>query len=694
MKRLTNIHSLPVQMIFSFFILVGFTSLAIGIPAYLIIRNQLTNEAWAQINQGSRATYALYAARQSEISNLGTLTAQRPTLIELLNTGNQELLGAYLSELKNSAGFDLVVVCSANEVLTAYPERAFLSDVCQIENPSGYYVVSEDGEMRIWLLGAHPIEDSSSGKMNVIIGAALDNEFALQMLDQTGLEHTILINDQPIASSLIGSISNKVIISSQLEDSLSDSDVETSTFNADGKHYYAARFPLGRDDMTVEVALDVGDVDNAQRRLVWVLVGSIITITFMASAVGMYLARRISQPLVHLADSAIALSKGDFSETVDTSTPLQEVKSVAQALESARKDLMVTLTNLQKEKDWGDHLLESIVEGIVTLDEHNNITFFSPGAVRITGWEQEDVLHKHIDDIFKLADEEVSLSIQIPFPDQKQKIMVKLSDGRNATLAITGARLMPPEAGGAQTALVFRDISQEEVIHRLLGQFMSNVAHEFRTPLSAVAASVELLLDQKSDLKNEEAHELLISLHLGVLGLETLIDNLLESASIEAGRFRVSLRPSDLGNIIAEAIQTMDSLLKKYGQRFVVQLPPSIPLVEADPRRTVQVLVNLISNASKYGPADAEIIINVAIIDDGVRVSVTDQGPGIPPEFREVLFHRFTPPLMDDDAAKAGAGLGLSVVKAIIDAQGGTVGMDDNMDGGTTFWFTLRFVSE
>jgi signal transduction histidine kinase len=176
---------------------------------------------------------------------------------------------------------------------------------------------------------------------------------------------------------------------------------------------------------------------------------------------------------------------------------------------------------------------------------------------------------------------------------------------------------------------------------------------------------------------------------LGIIGLHTLVDNLLESASIEARRFTVSPRATDLGNIIAEAAQTMQPLLKKYGQRLTVELPMEIPIVQSDPRRTVQVLINLISNASKYGPPDEEITLHVTSEPEWVHVSVIDRGTGIPPKDRENLFRRFVYPDAGDAASQAGAGLGLSVVKAIVEAQGGQVGVFDREGTGAVFWFTI-----
>jgi signal transduction histidine kinase len=133
----------------------------------------------------------------------------------------------------------------------------------------------------------------------------------------------------------------------------------------------------------------------------------------------------------------------------------------------------------------------------------------------------------------------------------------------------------------------------------------------------------------------------------------------------------------------------MQPLLDKRNQRLIVELPVAIPTVEADPRRTVQVLINLLSNASKYGPDDAEIEVSATVLRPWVRVTVADAGPGVPPEVRENLFRRFVYQSVGDDKAQVGAGLGLSVVKAIVEAHNGQVGFSQRQDGGSAFWFTV-----
>jgi PAS domain S-box-containing protein len=706
MKRLAiDLHSLSVQMILSFVLAVLLTAITAGLPAIWLIRDQLDREAWTQVDQSSRATRALYAARQSEVADLATLTAQRPSLRESVAQGDQSALTAYIRTLQTGARLGLVVVCDAARRPVAHAGAPVAGQACGLSQTAGFHVFPGETAPQVWLLAARPVGGETTSPETVVVGLALDGEFAAQMRTQTGLEHTLLVDGQPVATSFGGGLNPWLAAGRQPAQSAASDGAVRSVFDLDGRPYYGARFPLGEPGVEVEIALGVEDMVAAQQRLGWTLAGGILVIAVLGSLLGAFLAQRIGQPLARLAGAAAALSRPNpgpgaaeqrLAEAlvgpVPVDTRVREIALVAQALEEARVDLQRTLADLRQEKAWTGHLLEAIVEGIVTLDHQGQITYFSQGAERITGWSRLQVLGRHCDEVFRPVETDEPFSQLIPAPGRRHKIALRVADGRQVTVAVTGARLVPPEVGEARVALVFRDVSEEETVHRLLGHFLVNIAHEFRTPLSALAASIELLMDQAPDLSTAELQELLTSLHLGIVSLQTLVDNLLESSSIEAGRFRVSPRPSDLGDIIGEATRMMRPLLDKHGQRLIVELPAAIPIVWADPRRTIQVLVNLLSNASKYGPDDAEITLNVTASQGWVRVAVADQGPGILPEHRDDLFRRFAHPGAGDDKAQYGAGLGLSVVKAVVEAHNGQVGVEDRAAGGLVLWFTLPAV--
>ena len=330
----------------------------------------------------------------------------------------------------------------------------------------------------------------------------------------------------------------------------------------------------------------------------------------------------------------------------------------------------------------------------MALDDRGSITFFSPGAERITCWSQSEALNRPCDELFRLAETSDFFSQHIPLPGQQSKILLEVEDGRQIALGITCAQLSPPDTDETGLVLVLRDISEAELIHRLLGGFLANITHEFRTPLSALAASTELLLDQAPDLSSAELQELLTSQYMGIISLQTLIDNLLESASLEAGHFRVYPRSSDLGEIIAEATHMTLPFQEKYGQSLVVELPATIPLVRVDSHRIVQVLVNLLFNAIKYSPDETKISLGAVVNQGWVRVTVADRGPGVPPGRQDELFYQFVHYDADDAKSRHGVGLGLSVVKAIIEAHNGQVGVENRPGGGAVFWFTLPVIEE
>ena len=170
--------------------------------------------------------------------------------------------------------------------------------------------------------------------------------------------------------------------------------------------------------------------------------------------------------------------------------------------------------------------------------------------------------------------------------------------------------------------------------------------------------------------------------------LQTLVENVLDAGSIRAGRFSIHPRPADLGLVLDSAAATLQPLLEEKRQRLETDLPPTLPAVLADERRITQVFANLLSNASKFGPEGDRIVVSAAAREEDVLVKVSDSGPGIPLPEQGELFERY---FRSSSSARSspGTGLGLAISKAIVEAHGGTVGLESDPRQGTTIWFTL-----
>ncbi len=223
--------------------------------------------------------------------------------------------------------------------------------------------------------------------------------------------------------------------------------------------------------------------------------------------------------------------------------------------------------------------------------------------------------------------------------------------------------------------------------HAFIQQFIASVSHEFRTPLASLSASLEIFSDELDHLSRAEMRELLKSFRLSVTGLNTLIDNLLDSASIEAGNFSIVPRSTRLVEVMADALYIMQPLLDRRQQTIAVKMPLRLPMIHADTSRLKQVMINLLMNASKYSPQHEVIEIQMTLQPAFLRVAVADRGAGIPESDRAHIFERFV--RLETKNDEPGIGLGLSVVKTIVEGHGGEVGVENSNGGGAVFWFTL-----
>jgi len=673
-------QGLTVQIVTTMIGLVFLTAFAIGIPVLWISQTQLERQAWTLVNQVNQTTHILIETKQKDLTNLAILAAQRPALNRLVEQNDQIGLDRYLAELQTRLELDLLVICGPQERTS---DLELSRAVCRHPGIEGFFLEESGVSPRGWFLSSYPLSKEAEGFWGVV-GVEVDDQFTRQLQTIAGMELVLLFNDQYGASSF----QNGLTTWEGIDPALGVDPAQSLTFEAGGIHYFAIRSAFGGTDLEVLTALALTDMMIARQQLHWVVGAGVLGVILLSSSLGMVRARRISRPLNRLQEAAGELRKGELSKPVKIDTQIKELAQLSYALDDARIALNHILAGLRKEKAWSEHILESVVEGIITIDRWGRITFFSKGAEAITGWNQDEVLGQFIDSIIKLSEGDGSFSQYIPAPGGKQKMLVRLKNGNPATLDISGAKLVPPEADQADFALVLRDVSNEEAIRRLLGDFLANVTHEFRTPLSGLEASIELLLEQLPDLEQHEIEELLNNIHLGILSLQQLIDNLLEGASIEAGKFQVRIQPTSAIEIAEEAIRIVQPLVDKYGLVVGKVWPDGLPQVRADPRRTIQVIVNLLSNAVKWSKEHTEIIVSITTHQNFVEIMVSDDGPGILPEDQKTLFHRFGKGQAGNRAGH-GAGLGLSVVKAIVEAQGGQVGVRNRAHGGAEFWFTI-----
>jgi signal transduction histidine kinase len=222
---------------------------------------------------------------------------------------------------------------------------------------------------------------------------------------------------------------------------------------------------------------------------------------------------------------------------------------------------------------------------------------------------------------------------------------------------------------------------------------LATLMHELRTPLATMHATLELL-DQLGTGGNEDTGYLVSRLRHSVEWMTGLVDNASTWAALEAGRLALRRTPLSILDCLHAAARLTQPLLERRGQRVRLACPEPAPHVHGDPLRLGQVVANLLTNASRYGPCGAAIDLVASVERGRVLVRVTDHGPGLPEAEQAAIFGRYIRGQVTRPPGAAGQGLGLHIVKALVELHGGGAGVTSVVGQGASFWFRLPLLED
>jgi two-component system, OmpR family, phosphate regulon sensor histidine kinase PhoR len=331
-------------------------------------------------------------------------------------------------------------------------------------------------------------------------------------------------------------------------------------------------------------------------------------------------------------------------------------------------------------------LLNSMVEGLLLLEENGRIQLANRAFASLFG-VTADVRGKTILEalrLHELADLVSELGTQKQVLDRE----LKLSHPNERWLEVNGAAIHNSAGRRLGTILVFHDLTRIKQLESARKEFVANVSHELRTPLSLIKGYVETLLDGAIQ-EPKIAEKFLHTIDRNADRLKLIIEDLLSISELESGRVTLKVQPVPVA-ILADKILT-DFKSRAEAQKVQLVNEATDITVLADANRIEQVLANLIDNAIKYGHREGGIITIQAVATDGglARISVRDNGPGIPKEALDRLFERFYRVDKARSREQGGTGLGLSIVKHIIQSHGGKVWAESELGKGSVFCFTL-----
>jgi signal transduction histidine kinase len=380
-------------------------------------------------------------------------------------------------------------------------------------------------------------------------------------------------------------------------------------------------------------------------------------------------------------------------------TRTEELARINEQLAVEICDHIATEAKLNSEREFLKTVLENLNEGILVFDEHGTMTMSNRAArevhVRIAGrqvangrWMEQYEL-READGLTSITPEALPRERALRGETVRDYEMVAIAPERTpVSLMVTSQPLVNAEGNHSGAITLVRDISDAKRADRLKREFVSVVSHELRTPLTSIRGSIGLVAAGATGELPPKAKQLLDIAYRNTDRLGALINDILDIEKIEAGKAQLSLQVTPLTPLLELAIEANAGYAGSCDVRLTLQPIPAVA-VNVDANRLLQVMANLLSNAAKFSPRGAVVDVKVSLNANRVRVCVRDDGPGIPAEFRQHIFQKFSQADGSDTRSKSGTGLGLAISKALIERMHGTIDFESEPGCGAMFFFEL-----
>lgn len=363
---------------------------------------------------------------------------------------------------------------------------------------------------------------------------------------------------------------------------------------------------------------------------------------------------------------------------------------VVEELEQARQR-----QDAKKSAQLVESIVETVIDGIITIDSKGMIQSFNSAAERLFGYKPAEIIGSN-----------VNCLMPQPYAAEHDGYLAHFHDTREARVIGIGREVMGKRKDGAvfpmdlavsemqqpgQTLFVgiVRDITERKRVDQMKIEFVATVSHELRTPLTSVSGALGLVCGGALGPVSEQAKTMLDIAYRNSQRLTLFINDLLDMEKLAAGKMRFIEETVAIMALVEQSIESTRAYAQQYQVNLLLVSRLDGVQVTVDGSRLQQVLSNFLSNAAKFSPKGGQIEINVNQFESLVRVSVQDHGPGIPADFIDRIFHKFSQADSSDTRRKGGTGLGLAISKELIESMNGTIGFSSAPESGACFYFNL-----
>ncbi len=400
-----------------------------------------------------------------------------------------------------------------------------------------------------------------------------------------------------------------------------------------------------------------------------------------------YFSRSLARPLHNMGLVAAEISRGEYGKQVEIESgeASKEIEVLSDSINLMSAKLQKTIKSLAEEKNKLKYVLSGMEEGIIALNSSGRVILANQSASELFNF-QADIKGQEITEL-ELQPRLVNIFKEIIEQkdfEGKQLIIEKEASNRYYLVHFTAIKLEDESFWGV--VALFHDISERYRFEQLQREFVANVSHELKSPLSSIKGSVEILLDDIIDDEQEKREYLKMILKESD-SLSHLIDETLTLAEIDSGGVELNKEKINIKSLF-ENLRVFFNNIKKEEQSLEIEVDDQL-LVAANREKIRQVLINLLSNSVKYSAADGNIKLQAERAEDQIRISVADDGIGIPKSEQKNIWERFYKIDKARTPGERSSGLGLAIVKQIVNEHQGQVFLESTKGEGSVFSFSI-----
>jgi len=439
---------------------------------------------------------------------------------------------------------------------------------------------------------------------------------------------------------------------------------------------------INQDNM-IEADREARAVSNRSTRyMIFAVVGGLALAAYFAFR----LQRSILQPIQAVTAVTRELGEGKLDQVVPVASQ-DELGQLADAFNKMATKLrayrQVTSDQILQARQMTEITFSAFPDAIIALAPDGRINFTNPAADRL--FHKLDLrsalpaaAQTEVERVLKGGEDHLPTSFEkamcVRVDDQETFLLPRVIGMRDESGSLFGA------------AVILQDVTRFRLLDEVKTNLVSTVSHELKTPLTSVRMGLHLLLEERIGPLNPKQIELLLAARDDSERLLRMINDLLDLAKLESGKSGLPPQPIASPELIESAARDLRDFVEARGSKLVTRVSQDLPSVAVDAQQIAHVFSNFVSNAVKHIKAGGEVALAAKRHGSGVRFSVIDQGPGIPPDYQDQLFDRF---FRVPGSEAGGAGLGLAIAKEIVMAQRGTIGVHSKPGEGSEFYFDL-----